>query len=931
MNKKAPGFKSGTQLWCVPGLLLVILLAAACGPSTPTPVSISTGVAAAPTKTPTPVSPPSHTPEPLDTPTPVPTSTPPPPTPTEALLPDEMDLKATIVAGLPPTPTPAAGDEADWGDVALLPLDTDASGPPLWAAYSVGMGFYDLEHGPFVAVYTYEQGDWLELGRVVLTDCATYINEGALVQVEVEPSHTWLELESYTGAHSGCYDLFRFDGETLRREVGHFNSSPGVGATEDLDGDGLQEVLLNYTENYVFCYACGVRLPLFEILRWDGEQLVAVELVTLPKEAPDSVWQLNNQAVELAQAGLWKDAQAAIAEAATLKVLNTEFAPMVAWNKILIDMHADALADQISNEIYPLLANVFYGDYDAAVDVMRSYSMAEIWEPDSPLIVGTAAEGWELVLSDWLSWTTDLALPVQPDLAPAHFLQGWGAHLRDPDDPAVLTAVARAVELAPGDALFSDSLAYLGPSEPAETPEAPAAFQPLDPDACYELGQVMMSTIDMTVTLETAHFADYLSGISGTGCQLAATGTGADFESHTVIYDDLQAMLVERGWQEDVMYAAGGPTGMGAGFRQDGALCLLMAGWEPAEDADCPSDRPISECDLEPEQQLYTITLNCAQGTSVPTPEVELPPPPVGEGQWQVRTLLVGPGEPGRLYALLTDESSWAWPAEFAHLLVSDDYGQTWSKFAGGRPPGECIRNVNLDYAAPPTDDALYASTCEGLYRWTGGEWTLVSPREPGMVAVVYGQPDVIWATDVFAGGVPVVRSDDGGTTWVPAADGLVHFNGVANLGLDPRDANTLYAVIWPKYAGTYLRRGSANGRWDFMPTPMNNVQIDSGITIDGATGTLYVTAYVSSTWQLWYSLNPNTPDLNDVRWELAHDFGPDVSWASLLASGWSPEGLALYANLSFFVDKKTSAEVSPPVLHRSLDGGQTWELLPIP
>jgi hypothetical protein len=173
------------------------------------------------------------------------------------------------------------------------------------------------------------------------------------------------------------------------------------------------------------------------------------------------------------------------------------------------------------------------------------------------------------------------------------------------------------------------------------------------------------------------------------------------------------------------------------------------------------------------------------------------------------------------------------------------------------------------------------------------------------------------------------MRSNDAGATWTRADSGLMQFNGIANLGIDPRDANTLYAVIWPQYAGSYLRRGTGDGQWQTLPTPNNNSQIDVGITIDGATGALYVTAFAGD-WGLWRAMDPRVPDVNAIQWELVHDFGPDISWATLLASGWSPDGLALYANLSAWTDKSTGA-VGSPVLYRSLDGGQSWSPLPIP
>jgi hypothetical protein len=780
-------------LWaCLIGLLFLGLLVGGCGAPTPTePVAV-------PSET--------YPPAATNTPVSVPTATEAaatPITPIETSVPLTTELKATVVAGLPPTPTADASGQALWAemDVSVLPLHPAEGSPPLWVAFSVGMGFYDMEAGPFVAVYTYGEEGWRELSRVVLTGCAEYVGPESLAQVQLEPSRIWLEMQSGTGVHSGCYDLLSFDGRTLRREAWNFNSSPGVGGLADLDGDGTPEVILDQTEYYVFCYACGVRLPMFRVLRWDGERLVEVRLAPLPNTVPADLQRLNNRAVELARAGLWKDAQAAIAQAWALAARE----PTVTGNKMLIDLHGVTMAEQVREGIYPLLANLFYGDYPAALAAMRPYSMEQIWGPGSPLIVGTPAEGWDLALSDWISMTTNLALSVEPDpsglgpseqgLAPVYFLRGWATHLRSPGDPAALADVEHAAELDPAEPLFTQSAAYLKPPAAQQTP----------------------------------------------------------------------ALVTEK---------------------------------TPASAA-----------------------------PKKPTPTAQKTPTPAAQEQWQVRTLLAGPGEPGRLYALLADESSGAWPAQRARFLISDDYGQSWSPFPAGLPAKGCVRNVNLDYATP---DALYASTCQGLHRWSGSEWRLISPQETGMVAVVYGKPQVIWATDPFASGGAVIRSDDGGATWVPASSGLVHFNGVANVGIDPRDANTLYAVIWPKYAGSYLRRGAANGQWQTMSTPLGNAQIGTGMTIDGTSGALYVMVQSPQT-QLWRTLNPAAPDLKDVRWELVHDFGKDIQ-AELLASGWSPQGLALYANLWPLQWKAAGyAEVGAPVLHRSLDGGRTWSPLPIP
>jgi hypothetical protein len=296
---------------------------------------------------------------------------------------------------------------------------------------------------------------------------------------------------------------------------------------------------------------------------------------------------------------------------------------------------------------------------------------------------------------------------------------------------------------------------------------------------------------------------------------------------------------------------------------------------------------------------------------------------------WQVETLLVAPGEPGRLFALVEDSSGplWGFPAANVRLMVSDDFAVTWSPFPGGLPvPANCVVNVNLDYAA---SDALYASTCRGLYVWDAGEaaWAKRSDKLTDAVAIAYGQPNKVWAT---AHGDGIIRSTDGGKTWQDASTGLTTFGGMANLGFDPRDNSTLYGIIRPKYAGSYLRRGTPDGHWQTMPTPLDNATIETGMTVDGGAGALYVTTQVSPVG-LWQSSNPNTDNVQDVKWKLVHDFGPDAR-VSLLASGWGPDGLAIYANIWPLTPlTEGGATVGNPVLHRSLDGGQTWEPLATP
>jgi hypothetical protein len=340
--------------------------------------------------------------------------------------------------------------------VNVLPLKTANGQPPLWAAFTYGMRSFDPQQNHFVSIFTHTETGWQQLSRLDL-EAPDYIDPDSIQQVAIDPAHIWLEVQSGVGAHGGCYDLLMFDGSVLTDTVQNCSSSPGAGSVVDVNGDGQLDVVLDQTDAYVFCYACGVRFPGFAVMRWDGQRWVEVQLTLLPDSAPAELRQSINHAVELAQAGLWKEALAAVDQAAALNAPDET----ANWDAALIRLQVKALQDQIDNQAYPLLDNLFYGDYPAALNVMRAYSPEQLFGPDTPLITGTVAEGWADSVTYWVTSTTTSALKVQPDLAAGYFLQGWGLHLADPTSADAVADIEKAAQLDPNEPLYSQSLAYL--------------------------------------------------------------------------------------------------------------------------------------------------------------------------------------------------------------------------------------------------------------------------------------------------------------------------------------------------------------------------------------------------------------------------------------------------------------------------------------
>ena len=441
--------------------LLVLLIAAACTRGTP-----QAPAPAAPTQAPA-------------APAPAATRAPSPLPPPAVSV-----LTTTVQAELP---------QGAFEGVKVAPLNAPAGGRPLWAVYSYGMRNFDINPLPdhFVAIFAQEAGAWKELARQpfssddVTVSAPDYLGENSVTQVQIEGSRIWLQVEGGVGAHSGVFNLLSFDGSQLKVELNAFAPSPGVGRIQDVNGDKQPDVVIDASDRYVFCYACGVAKIAFVAYTWDAQAKRMVEAPLqdmLMGQSAHPGRNASNQAVLLARGGLWKAALVQITEAQKLSAdvkppLSNE---AINWNFGLIKLHADALAAHAQDGGYPLLTQVFYGDYAAAVDLMRPYRPEQLFTVATPLVVGTVAETWIPQLSGNITTSATSAIQVQPNLAAAYFLRGWAAYLEDPVKllPLAKADVAKAAALVPNDALFKQAAAFL--AKPAAAPRAaiPKAVPP---------------------------------------------------------------------------------------------------------------------------------------------------------------------------------------------------------------------------------------------------------------------------------------------------------------------------------------------------------------------------------------------------------------------------------------------------------------------
>ena len=333
-------------------------------------------------------------------------------------------------------------------NVAAQPIDAE-SDPPLVVAFTYGLPPDSFSKMHKVSIHAAMPGGWSELSQVELA-CVNYLDEFSLELVMVELANIWLSVQGGAGAHGGCLELLRWDGQELSVVISSFNSIPDAGSVTDLNGDGQVDLLLNNSDPYIFCYACGLQLYKARFFRWEGQTLVEAAPRSLAEDHPDDLRALNSNALELAETGLYADALAQIEQAQLLAPADKT----VQWNAVWIRHHLDVSRQIALASPFPLLSHVFAGDWELAFDALWTIGMPT-FSGDTPIPSSSAAFGFEQTVGELLVQYADNALTLQPERAAIHALGAWGRFLLDHDDPAVHSGFQRAAELAPTDSRFA--------------------------------------------------------------------------------------------------------------------------------------------------------------------------------------------------------------------------------------------------------------------------------------------------------------------------------------------------------------------------------------------------------------------------------------------------------------------------------------------
>ena len=183
-----------------------------------------------------------------------------------------------------------------------------------------------------------------------------------------------------------------------------------------------------------------------------------------------------------------------------------------------------------------------------------------------------------------------------------------------------LTQTAAALQQPQAESVQTEAPVAEAPIQAATNTPVPAVapvsgYQPYDPASCEALNASASASSGLLGTLSSpVPFSDFITGQSGTACQIIYSATNATLPADADPFRATTSMLTSQGWVEYINYGAGGATGLVTAFRKDTTLCLVAYERQPIDRALCSAGESISMCfdKLAPEQIVYTLTLTCS-------------------------------------------------------------------------------------------------------------------------------------------------------------------------------------------------------------------------------------------------------------------------------------------------------------------------------
>ena len=311
---------------------------------------------------------------------------------------------------------------------------------------------------------------------------------------------------------------------------------------------------------------------------------------------------------------------------------------------------------------------------------------------------------------------------------------------------------------------------------------------------------------------------------------------------------------------------------------------------------------------------------------------------------------MIGPHRGGRVTAVTgvpDDEDTFLMGSTGGGVWETTDAGETWTPLSDGQLGAGSIGAVEV---APSDPNVLYVGTgsaCprgnvsigDGVYRSTDGgdTWTHVGLEEAGLIGRIVvdpTNPDRVYAAvlgNIFGPNPErgVYRSTDGGETWEKVLF-VSDSTGAVDLAMNPENPREIYATTWraERKPWTLVDGGREGGVYKTTDGGDSWRKLGGGLPdgSQGPVGRSGVTVSPADPDRVWALVTANGERGGVYRSDDRGQSWTRVNGARTLRQrGW------YYSHIHADPQDKNTVYVLNADAHRSVDGGESFETIPMP
>ncbi len=136
-------------------------------------------------------------------------------------------------------------------------------------------------------------------------------------------------------------------------------------------------------------------------------------------------------------------------------------------------------------------------------------------------------------------------------------------------------------------------------------------LRPIPAAECQTFATQVQGAVGFAAKASEDDFTDLTDRSEGRSCHISASAANQAFAAPADLMTKLATVF--GGWQDDPARGETGPAGAEKGFVSANRIATADVSWEPGPGATCSDKEPLSACNIQPQQKLWSVVVDIVE------------------------------------------------------------------------------------------------------------------------------------------------------------------------------------------------------------------------------------------------------------------------------------------------------------------------------